>query len=407
MTPETLPQCVNEAAVVYQRQDEKVFLVGGVCAVEGNQSSVNEEVWQWDGENWAKPEVKTGLLRVTNPAIAFDIERNQVVMYGGTTAFSSPRQATYRFVEGDWAFLDDTTSPGPRSLFGIAIDPNTKTTYLVGGLTDLDYWTDFWRYKDGAWERLSNDKGPACPVPNAAFDPDRNRLVVLCSDSTTFEWDGEAWKNMEPRRTPRPRRFSSMVYDRNMKRVVLFGGFDELGEYTGKTWLWDGTNWTEMKKKKPHSRGLTSMWYDPILNKTVLYGGIGRRDTNSKIERYTDMWALDANGWKELKPATMPTTRYGAQVAVDPRTNHAILFGGLRLDDAENDRKVQVYADDTWEWDGTTWRELDTETNAPARENGAMFFEPATERLMVFAGWAGYYLSDLWAFENNRWTLVP
>jgi hypothetical protein len=403
MTPETLPQCVNESSLVYHRHDEKVFLVGGACSVEGNQSGINEEVWLWDGTNWSIAEVETPLFRVTNAALTYDAERNAVIMYGGTTAFSSPRQNTYRFVEGNWQQFTEVKSPGPRSLSAVATDNNSGTTWLFGGLTDLDYWTDFWKYRDGVWEKVTAENGPTCAIPVASFDSDRNRLVVLCPDSTMFEWNGEAWASLTPSKRPPGRRFSSMVYDQNMKKTVLFGGYDDQAEYTGKTWLWDGTNWTELKKKKPHSRALTSMWYDPVVRKTVIFGGLGRRNTNAKIERYTDMWALDSNGWTELKPSTMPTTRYGAQAAVDPRTNHVILFGGLRLDDAENGLKKQVYADDTWDWDGTTWRKVVTTSAATPRENGAMFFDPSTERLMLFGGWAGYYHSDLWSFEDNAW----
>ena len=403
ITPETLPQCVNESSLIYSQKDEKPFLLGGVCAVEGNQSSTTEEIWLWDGTTWAKQDVTSQLFRVNNAGLTYDKERNEVLMFGGTTAFSTPRSTTYRLIENDWSAFTDVKAPGPRSLFGIATDPNTDTTYVIGGLTDLDFFTDFWKYKDGAWEKLTVENGPQCAVPVAAFDPDRNRLLVLCPDSTTFEWDGTAWADKSPSKRPPGRRFSSMVYDQNMRKTVLFGGLDDEGEYTGRTWLWDGTTWTELKKKKPHSRDLTSMWYDPVLRKTVIFGGLGRRNRDAQIERYTDMWSLDADGWKEIKPAAMPTTRYGAQAAVDPRTNRVILFGGLRLDEAENDLKKQVYADDTWEWDGTTWRRVQTAATATARENGAMFFDPSTDRLLLFGGWSGYFHSDLWEFEDNAW----
>ena len=74
------------------------------------------------------------------------------------------------------------------------------------------------------------------------------------------------------------------------------------------------------------------MWFDPVLHKTVLFGGIGRPRPSDRLQRYNDMWSLDSTGWTQVKPTTLPNTRYGAQVAVDPRTGHAILFGGLRED---------------------------------------------------------------------------
>lgn len=407
LTPETLPPCVNEAAATYNRNEQKIFLLGGVCSVEGNRSPSTEEVYMWDGTTWTKTDTKTQLFRVSNPGIAFDAERNAVVVFGGTTAFSVPRHDTYRFAEGDWVTLTDTVAPGPRSLFGMDSDPANKTLYLVGGLTDLDYFSDFWKYHDGAWEKIAAEKGPQCLSPLAAFDTDRSKLVVVCPDSSIFEFDGTAWTAVsDPKKKPPARRFSNLVYDRNAKKTILFGGFDDQGEYTSRTWSWDGSAWTELKKRRPHARSLASMWYDPILKKTVVFGGLGRRDTNTKIERYEDMWAFDGSGWSEIKPSAFPATRYGAQAGVDPRTGHTFLFGGIRTETDQKGLKKQVYADDTWEWDGSTWRLVPTAANAPARENGALIFNPSTERMELFFGWSGFYRSDVWALTQPK-TWVP
>jgi hypothetical protein len=414
ITPTGLPPCVNEASAIYRKNSGTAFLLGGVCAVEGNQSGTTEQAFWWDGSEWRAVLTETAILRVTNAAVTHDTERDEVVIYGGTTAFGAPRQSTYTFQESDWEFFSDASSPGPRSLFGLATDPVNKITWVLGGLTDLDFFADFWKFENHTWQKIvipedATEKGPECATPLAAYDTDRQRLVVVCTDSTTFEWDGTVWREITTEKKPPARRFGNLAYDPSMRKTVLFGGFDEEGEYTGRTWLYDGTNWSELKKKKPHSRALASMWYDPTLRKTVLFGGVGRRDRDAKIERYTDMWTLDANGWSEIKPATLPTTRYGAQVAVDPRTGRAILFGGIRLDiETTEEREIQrqVYADDTWEWDGTTWRQLAPSSNATPRENGALFYDPSTEKMTLFAGWAGYYHSDLWTFEENAWKPV-
>jgi hypothetical protein len=42
----------------------------------------------------------------------------------------------------------------------------------------------------------------------------------------------------------------------------------------------------------------------------------------------------------------------------------------------------------------------------PARGNGALFFDPSTDQLTLFAGWSGYYHSDLRTFEENAWRAV-
>ncbi|MBK5260112.1 MAG: hypothetical protein JJE51_11005 [Thermoanaerobaculia bacterium] len=410
LTPAALPPCVNESGAIYNRTDQKVFVIGGVCVPEDTSKSSpsTEEIWGWDGTNWAKVDTFTLITRGLNTALFYDSARDVSIMFGGTVAYtSSPRATTYAFSYGDWSFPPDLSSPGPRSLMATAVDPATNVIYLLGGLTDGDIFSDFWKLENGLWQRIEVEKIPSCVSPNAAFDADRSRLVVLCSDSTTYEWDGTAWTDFADLKTrPTARRFSSMVYDRSLRKTVMFGGFDSNSVYQPKTWLWNGTTWTEEKKKRAPARGLASMWYDPVVRKTVMFGGIGRRNPDGRIERYNDMWAFDGNGWAELKPAAKPTTRYGAQVAVDPTTNKTILFGGLRVDTDEKGLQKQSYGNDTWEWDGTTWRQIQTATAPSPRQNVGMEFNPASGEIVLFGGWSGYFHSDTWVFRDGKWRVL-
>ena len=182
---------------------------------------------------------------------------------------------------------------------------------------------------------------------------------------------------------------------------------DAIADYQNKTWTWNGTAWTEVKtssKKRAHARALAAMWYDPVLRKTVIFGGIGRKDREGRLERYSDMWAFDGSAWSEVKPAAKPSVRYGAQVAVDPNTNRTILHGGLRLEVDDKGIQRQVYANDVWEWDGTTWRQMVTE-GAPSRENAALAWDPTGGGFILFGGWSGYFHSDTWRLHDSRWTV--
>jgi hypothetical protein len=296
--------------------------------------------------------------------------------------------------------------PGPRSLAAIDSDPANKIIYLLNGLTDSSFYSDFWAYQNGGWTKIVAEGTPSCGTPFAAFDTDRSKLVAMCNDASTFEWDGTKWTTFDNLKTkPLFRRFAAMVYDKAQKKTVLYGGWDE-ANYVNTTWLWDGTAWTEQKKNRAPSRALAAMWFDPILNKTVLYGGIGRPRPEDRLQRYNDMWSLDNNGWTQIKPATLPPTRYGAQVAVDPNTKHAILFGGLRLDTDDKGLQKQVYANDMWEWDGTTWKPFTSNNVPPPRENASMEYDFGSNSFLLFGGWSGFYLADTWVLEGNTWRAV-
>jgi galactose oxidase-like protein len=414
---QTMPQCVNQASMTFQRSSGTVFLSGGVCVTSKFSSSTTDDAWTWDGTNWTKLATLSAVTRVTGAAMTYDAQRNVVVVFGGTEAYGVPHSYTYSFDpsladdthQGDWLSHDpNLLTPGPRSLASFVSDPVNKVIYLLNGLTDTTYFTDFWIYQNGGWQKITADNTPGCGTVFSAFDTDRSKLVAVCNDGSTFEWDGAAWKAFTDIKTkPQFRRFAGMAYDASMKKTILYGGYDD-SNYIDSTWQWDGTSWSEMKKKKnAPARALSAMWFDPILKKTVLFGGIGRPNPQDRLQRYNDMWSFDSNGWTQIKPAALPNTRYGAQVAVDPRTNHAILFGGLRLDVDAKGLQHQVYANDMWEWDGTTWKPFETTNLPPQRENAALEYDYARDEFVLFGGWSGYYRSDVWRLAGSTWQVVP
>jgi N-acetylneuraminic acid mutarotase len=143
------------------------------------------------------------------------------------------------------------------------------------------------------------------------------------------------------------------------------------------------------------------------MKKTLIYGGIGQRSTNDRIERFSDMWSFDGNGWTEMKSiTTTPGQRYGAQVAVDPQSNTVWLFGGLLLV-IDGLKQSQVYSNDLWQWDGTKWTQVDAGTAPPQRENGGLAFDPISNQFVLFGGYAGYYRSDVWGLRNGQWVSQP
>lgn len=408
LKPATLPACVNEGAATYDGVLGRVILVGGICSTSVDGAG---ETWSWDGTNWTKADTKIVISRYAGSAIAFDALAQRTLVYGGTLIFNDPRGTLWAFKDANWELLSDNApTPQARSLAAIRRDPVKNTVWMYGGINDTDVLDEFWKYSAGTWEPVTRENGPSlCNTPNAAYDTDRQKLVVLCADSSTFEWDGTAWKkfsDLKSDKLPPPRRFSSMVYDPMQKKTVMFGGYDEVN-YIDQTWVWDGTSWTRIKKNSAPARTNAVMWFDPTLKKIVVYGGLGRRSAEDRLERFSDMWSFDpASGWSEIKNVTTPGARYGAQAAIDPTNNHLVLFGGLRLE-VNGVAQTQVYANDMWEWDGAKWTEIKPSAVPPARENAALEFDPVSNRLVLFGGWNGHFMSDLWEYDRaaNRWNL--
>jgi hypothetical protein len=403
LTPTTLPACVNEGMLLFNAATQKPFFSGGVCA----GSSATEDNLEWDGSNWKKLDVLTNAGRVFGAASAYDTDNSVVVLFGGTDILGVTRSSTFLFSGSIW--LDASSAavdPAPRSLFSFVTDPVNNTIWMFGGIDDTQTFDDFWKYQNGHWEQVVTGTEPtACIYPIGSYDTDRQKMVVVCNNSSIWEFDGSAWKSFtDLKELPPARRFSSMAYDATLKKTVLFGGWN--ASYFDQTWTWDGTVWTRVKKNPPPSRALAAMWYDPSLKKTVLYGGLGRLTSTDRLSRFSDMWTFDGSSWTELKPSGgTPGQRYGAEVSVDPRNNKVVLFGGLRVDTSDSGIQTQVYADDTWEWDGTAWNKLAPSVVPPARENAGLTFDPIRNELVMFSGFAGHYFSDTWGYTNGAWHL--
>ena len=119
---------------------------------------------------------------------------------------------------------------------------------------------------------------------------------------------------------------------------------------------------------------------------------------------YLEFRYFDGSGWTDMKITATPGERYGAQVAVDPRSGHTFLFGGLVVK-TEGTVQTQEYRNDTWEWNGSAWQQLAPAISPPARENGGFEFDPGRNELVLFGGYAGFFQSDLWAFDGTNWSV--
>lgn len=406
--PATLPPCVNEGAMTWQSSDQTVLYTGGVCS----NSSLTDSTYEWDGTTWNSITTTSPASRLFGAALAFDDSRQVAVMFAGAPVTGTPVNDTWLYASQNWIITGDSSSrPDSRSLFTFTADPVNKTIWMFGGTDAVSSRSDLWQYQSGTWQYVPSTNGPsACITPLGAWDTDRQKLVVACADGTTFEWDGSTWASPTPKTTPSVHEWGSIAYDQTLKKTVLFGGYDSgTGNYSDETWTWDGTTWTRVTRNPAPARTLAAMWWDPNLKQTVIYGGIGRVSSNDRITRYDDMWTFDGSGWTQLKPASgTPGMRYGAQIVVDPN-NHLLLFGGIRDDPytpippATTPTEVQVYANDMWQWDGTAWTKLQPTSVPPARENGGMAFDPTTNQLVLFGGYGGYFMSDVWIYNPPDW----
>jgi hypothetical protein len=105
-------------------------------------------------------------------------------------------------------------------------------------------------------------------------------------------------------------------------------------------------------------------------------------------------WTYDGTTWRLQSPAVQPLLVYAASAAFDPGRQAVVLFGG---------GSGGIDQNTTWLWDQVlaTWTQLSTAQSPPAREGAGMTYDAALHRVILFGGQgnSGYF--------NDTWELIP
>ncbi len=93
--------------------------------------------------------------------------------------------------------------------------------------------------------------------------------------------------------------------------------------------------------------------------------------------------------------------RFGAGIAYDSKRGETILFGGV---DSANTK-----LNDTWRWDGQSWRRAEVTLAPPPRSEGYLAYDEARGVVVMFGGGGVAVvptLGDTWEWNGTQWTKV-
>jgi hypothetical protein len=164
----------------------------------------------------------------------------------------------------------------------------------------------------------------------------------------------------------------------------------------GDTWTFAGGGWHRVAVSGPTARYLAALAYDADNQTYVLFGGQTAAGTSDET------WVWDGKSWKALSPVHRPPPRMDAAMAYDPAHHVVVLYGGLIPDQSEG-----AEAGDTWTWDGTDWTEADAGPGAPGYRRGSRAVTTSVG-LILFGGRIGNitYYGDAWSWSGTKWHRV-
>jgi hypothetical protein len=114
------------------------------------------------------------------------------------------------------------------------------------------------------------------------------------------------------------------------------------------------------------------------------------------------IWSYSDHLWKELSSASAPAFNT-ASLAYDAQDGYVVLFGGCG-----------THSNQTWTFRAGTWTNQTAAVAPPAREGGALAYDPSSKSVLVFGGYvyrdpstgAGYRSNDSWLYPHGTWRNV-
>ncbi len=289
----------------------------------------------------------------------------------------------------------------PIGCFASEFDPIHSEIVLFGGCLPTQPRSDAtWRDKDATWTRLHpTHVPPARSFEAMAFDPALGVVVMyggrdvpqsaaeatgfgtITYSGDTWTWDGSDWSQQHPAHHPvlfQP----SATYDYARRQIVLVGSTPTL---TLETWTYDGfdwTHWAQADGKPAPSRIYSRLSFDAASKTVVTFGGY-----NPRASDLTAVWEWDGRTWTQT-PAASPFALSA--------------FAGFA---PEFDQGSMLICSDspaatTWRWDGSRFTQLH-----PLHQPGlcAGLSPDISRHRVLLYGWT---LSDgqFWQFEVWSWS---
>src|SRR5262245_9610652 len=243
------------------------------------------------------------------------------------------------------------------------------------------------------------------PPPRAwhllAYDFGRSVTVMfsgMAAPDDTWEWNGTTWNARQLSTRPPARSGAAFGYDFLRQRIVMFGGL--AASYLGDTWEYDGTNWTQRVVSGPSARLMSGMTYDPVGSRMLLFGG---GSGNGTLNVFDDTWSWDGTTWRRLAPAHVPAARWAFGLATDMFRQRIVLHGG-----SSDLLGANATRTDTWVWTGSDWIRLVTNSGPrPVLEFG-FAFDWSRGVMVMFGGdpLVGF-TSDTWLLLDDVWIRDP
>lgn len=321
--------------------------------------------------------------------------------------------------------------PPERNISPLAYDSESDRIIMFGGLktesiTD-DHYDDTWvyDYDTNSWNEMNPSVSPPKRgASSLAYDEESDRIIlfggfytgaastsVMWNDTWAYDYNSNTWTNRTTESKPTGRALAPMVYDSESDVIVSFGGGADGFELNSETWVYDynTNNWTNMNPVNSPSARVSVMAYDSESDRVILFGG-GVQEGGVHMTINTETWAYDynMNSWTIMNPVAHPESM--GDMVYDEESDKIVMFGGSMDWFSEN------LIEETWIYDynTNTWEQMSPSTFPEGRHFLSMAYDSESDRTILFNGgwWTSqetwHAIRDCWAYDynSNVWEMM-
>jgi len=350
-------------AMIYNSQSEDIILFGGNSNHSGMQSdllsySFNQNGWEFvHRSSTPSPRYRHNMV--------YDSVNEAILLFGGLAGVSSEGTRDtwlYYFNNNTWRRIFTPTSP--YESWGISdFIYNSKRGRAILLQHDNDQVGHIWEFdsKNLSWQKIIESHDPYSG--EMVYDSANDVVILFQRGTKNSTWmyniTSHTWTELHPTTAPDPRRDYDMVYDKKAGKTVLFGGALSSGT-VNDTWEYDFStnNWT---KKNPPISPLKmedySMVYNSNLEKIMLFGG-WKYSYQEYSEDSNETWFYDTtlDTWTLRNASSKPPGMDMHKICYDEINNVTILFAGWPDhpydDEYPNRQSIDTFAFDTFSQHG-------------------------------------------------------
>lgn len=173
-------------ALAYDAARGRTLLFGG-----SQGSSVGyADLWAWDGISWTQISNGGPTPRYAS-AMVYDAQRQTVVLFGGEGSIAGqPRRFddTWEWNGTYWLNHFGIAAPVARYGHAMAYDLQRQRVVLFGGTTGQNQLQDTWEWDGSAWQQAQTAASPQSPS-GMVFDAGRGLMVLADYSTPSSTWE--------------------------------------------------------------------------------------------------------------------------------------------------------------------------------------------------------------------------